>query len=134
VTLRFLGEVPDAEVPELLAAFRAAGGPEAALALGPGTERLGRATLVVPVAGADELALAVQEQTAAFGEPAEDRAFTGHVTLGRWRGKGRLPQRFAGVPITASWTADELALVRSHVGDGPARYETLATVPLAPAP
>src|SRR5687767_7274673 len=84
VTLRFLGEVPDADVPELLAAFGAAGGPEAALALGPGTERLGRATLVVPVAGADELALAVQQQTAAFGEPAEDRAFAGHVTLGRW--------------------------------------------------
>jgi hypothetical protein len=35
-----------------------------------------------------------------------------------------------GILCDARWTVTELALVRSHLGRGAARYETLAAAPL----
>jgi 2'-5' RNA ligase len=114
VTLRFYGEVDDAEacVEELhaVAAHHAA----RAVTLGPATKMLGRGVLMIPVTGLDDLG-------AAFGNDT----FTGHLTLAR-----NAPRDFRGAPITATWDVTEICLIRSHLGAGPARYETLATATL----
>jgi 2'-5' RNA ligase len=55
-----------------------------------------------------------------------------HLTLARASKRGA-DARDAVVEVAsvmAAWEADEVALVRSHVGGGPARYETVATFPL----
>lgn len=127
VTLRFLGEVADTSVPALegaLAAVASSSAPRVA-ALGPETRRLGRAVLVVPVAGVADLADAVAEATGDVGKAPDPRRFDGHVTVARARGRGAIPAALAGQPVTGAWPVGELVLVRSHLGRGGARYEPL---------
>jgi 2'-5' RNA ligase len=69
---------------------------------------------MIPVRGLDDLG-------AAFGNDK----FTGHLTLAR-----NAPRDFKGMPIGASWDVHEICLIRSHLGAGPAHYETIATAPL----
>ncbi len=126
VTLRFLGEAHIGEVTKELDRLSAA---SVQATLAPKTRRLGRGVLCIPVAGLDELAAAVIEATALVGRPPEHRAFRGHVTLARVDGRARPP--LAAVPAL-SWTVATFALVRSHLGGGPARYETVASWPLHP--
>jgi RNA 2',3'-cyclic 3'-phosphodiesterase len=114
-TLQFLGDVADDDV----AAWTRKVGQVAAslrtrtVTLGPATRVLGRRVLMIPVAGLDDVATAFT-----------DEPFTGHVTLAR---ADRMPRALAGIPIAASWEVTEIALIRSHLGGGPARYETIAT-------
>jgi RNA 2',3'-cyclic 3'-phosphodiesterase len=114
VTLRFHGEVDDPApyVTELdrIAARHAA----RTVTIGPATKILGRGVLMIPVRGLDDLG-------AAFGN---DR-FTGHLTLAR-----NARRELQGAPIAASFAVTHLFLVRSHLGGGPARYETIATAAL----
>ncbi len=136
VTLAFLGEVDERRVEDLVQAVTvaAAACPAREVTMGPATRRLGRGQLVVPVVGVDDLAGAGGERTAAaLGRPPEARPFRGHLTLARSRAKHPIPRSLEGTPAQASWTVDEVALVRSHLGGGPARYETLATAPLVGA-
>jgi 2'-5' RNA ligase len=114
VTLRFYGEIddPDACIEELRA-VSAAHSPRT-VTLGPATKILGRGVLMIPVRGLDDLG-------AAFG----NEKFTGHLTLAR-----EAPRSLKGAPITASWDVTEICLIRSHLGAGPARYETIATAAL----
>jgi 2'-5' RNA ligase len=114
VTLRFYGEVEDPEpcVAELRAVAAQHGA--RAVTVGPATKLLGRGVLMIPVRGLDDLGTA-------FGNDK----FTGHLTLAR-----DAPRAFKGTPITAQWDVTELALIRSHLGAGPARYETIATAAL----
>lgn len=123
VTLRFLGEVTSTEdVVTDLTDVAARIGPRDAT-FGPATARLGRGILMVPVAGVDDLAAAVG---------ADD--FTGHLTVARSRSRDtQVPARLAGEPITATMRVEEFALIRSHLGNGPARYETLHTFRLTGA-
>lgn len=114
VTLLFVGEVDDAEpwrarLQEVAAQYGAR-----TVTLGPTTKILGRGVLVVPAAGLDDLA-------GAFGN---DR-FRGHLTLAR-----NAPRDLAGTAVDASFEVRELALIRSHLGPSPARYETIATAAL----
>ncbi|MEY2471003.1 MAG: hypothetical protein QOK28_332 [Actinomycetota bacterium] len=111
VTLRFLGEVDDPapwirRVSQIASEFSAR-----TVTLGPKTALLGRENLVIPAAGLDDVA-------AAFGA----EKFRGHLTLSR-----HATRKLAGVPFAATFEAREIALVRSHLGAGPARYETIAT-------
>lgn len=132
VTLRFLGDVPDDDVAALREALDGlAGRPATAIALGPRTTRLGRGQLVLPATGADDLAAAVATATAPFG-PSDDRPFRGHLTLARARrrARGGVPAELTGTPVDARWPATEVALVRSHLDPGGARYETIHRVPL----
>ena len=133
VTLRFLGEVGEEEVPDLHAALGGVAGHQrpAPVELGPATTRLGPQVLVVPAAGLDGLAAAVTEATAGFGEPPDPRPFRGHLTLARGRGRRPVPFRLAGRPLAGAWSADELCLVRSLLGSRGATYETVATFRLA---
>ena len=132
VTLRFLGEVADEEVPGLVEALVAVGRTCSAgqAVAGPATRRLGPGALVVPVAGVDHLAEAVRAATGFVGAPPEGRPFAGHLTVARGRGARRIPRGLEGQPISATWLVDELALVRSRLDHHGSRYETLVTVPV----
>lgn len=132
VTLRFLGEVPDADLDAVVGALVATRLPAGAVAVaGPTVERLGRAVLGVPVAGLDDVAAQVTVATAALGEPPEDRPFRGHVTLARARGRrGVVPRSAAGQPFDRRWPVAGVDLVRSHLGSGGPRYEVVASFPI----
>ena len=141
VTLRFLGEVDEAEFDGLIAAVRGVAATRRAptVHLGPATRVLHSGVLMVPAAGLDATAAAVLDATAAFRQSPTDRAvtsnvspnsatYTGHVTVARpATRRGRIPKSWAGSPIDAAWEAREIALIRSHLGGGPARYETIAS-------
>lgn len=132
VTIRFLGEVGDDALPELRAAVAGVAdalSPRQAT-LGPATTRLGRGALVVPVAGLDDLGMAAIGATARFGAPPVDRPFTAHVTVARGRGGRAVPTSVAGEAITVSWHVGEIALIRSTLHPGGARYEDLEVLAL----
>jgi RNA 2',3'-cyclic 3'-phosphodiesterase len=125
VTLRFLGDADLDRVPDLSA-------PACMAVVGPKVIRLGRGVLCLPVTGLEELAASVVGATQGIGRPPEDRPFHGHLTLARLNGKP--PRGVVGTPFSARFPVTEVALVASHLGQGPARYETLATTPLDPRP
>lgn len=145
-TLRFLGDVEDvtgveraldAVPPEV--ADRCPGAVEARL--GPATGWLpGGAVLQVPVAGLDVLAAAVDAAVAPWVGPA-DHPFLGHLTVGRSRSRsvGRGPGRVGSVApvvdpwtvaVEATWTVEEVVLVGSELGSGPAVHRAVRRVPL----
>ena len=80
----------------------------------------------------------VETATAGFtGEPAE-KAFTGHITLGRCKTIKRAHAELLGKLATAmenrffgEWTADRIEIIRSEPASGGSRYTTLGVVPLA---
>ena len=137
VTLRFLGDVDERSLPSLEHGLRegleGVGARQAAM--GPSVAWLGRprqSQLVAPVAGLDDLAAEVAHSTRDLGRTPERRAFQGHLTLARVR-RGRRSDRatdIAGHAITAAWTADRIAVVRSHLSQTGAEYETLVEVRL----
>jgi 2'-5' RNA ligase len=133
VTLRFLGEVDDAVLPDVVAAIERLELGSMTARLGPAVERLNPRIVSVPVGGLEELGPAVIEATAAFGKPPERRPFRGHLTLARLHGvrKWELGEAL-GAPIDESWQVEELHVVRSHLSPHGARYETVAEVPLTP--
>ncbi len=134
VTLRFLGEVEDDDMPALIEALAVAGSWPARLAtLGPATARLGRHNIVVPVHGVDDLGAAAADATRAFGPP-EERAFTGHLTVARGRSGRPVPPELTGQEVEAAWSVAELAVVRSDLSSEGARYSTISTVTLASDP
>ena len=128
VTLRFLGSADVDAVTPALGAMRH---PPVEAVVGGRVGRLGRSALMVPVAGVDSLAAAVLEATtsAVPAPTGREARFVGHVTLARLKGAR------AGGPVDSridtSWSVDEVALVESILGSGPATYRTVATVPLA---
>lgn len=63
---------------------------------------------------------------------ADDRPFAPHLTLARARDRGTdLAGWLAGRDTpTGRIAVEEVRLYRSHLGRGPARYETLSSVPL----
>ncbi len=140
VTLRFLGEVEDpgpvtAALRVVPAVLAERGVKEVRAALGPTTAWFsGRQVLQAPVAGLDALARAVSEVTAACSHGVDDHRFSGHLTLARVRGRARGPASLAGVPLAASWRVRAFELMSSVVGPRGARYQTMATVALDPAP
>lgn len=123
VTLRFLGDVPLADVVDALGGVGS--GPVVA-SVGPAVARLGRGVIQVPVDGLEALADDVVARTASLGRPPEDRPFVGHLTLARLAGTP--PPGVLRQPISATWTVDEVAVVASHLGGTAARYETEATI------
>jgi 2'-5' RNA ligase len=122
VTLRFFGNVDDPSpigpvLADAVCSFRVL---EATLGPRPGV--LGHQVVYLPVAGLGDLAEAVVKATARFGEPPATRRFRGHLTLGRT--KGGIGDT-ASLALARSWTVREVELIRSHLGGGGARYETL---------
>jgi 2'-5' RNA ligase len=113
VTLRFLGPASIAETAARLDGL-AASPTEASV--GPATERLGRGVLMLPVAGLDAVAGAVES---VLGPDPDGRPFRGHITVARGRGRGRrgvVPSSVAGAPFSGSFPVEEVTLVRSAGG------------------
>jgi 2'-5' RNA ligase len=133
VTLRFLGGVAPDGVAGVVAALQEVRAHAPVVAeLGPATRRLGRSVLVVPVAGLDGVAAAVERALAGAGIAPEERTFTGHLTVARARGRAALPRGLTGTPLAASWPVGEVTLVESALhGARGSRYSVLERVPLA---
>ena len=129
VTVRFLGECDVADATAALATLAAS---SCEAVMGARTGRFGRRILHVPVSGLEGVARAAVEATADVGEPPEDRAFHGHITLARSRRGDTDLRPLTGQSLTGRWPVTEVALVSSRLGPGGARYETVASVPLGP--
>lgn len=133
VTLRFMGQVADADVDAATDAFgRIDVGDAGAVSaeMGPASACFGRGILQVPVRGLDELARVTVEATADIGQAPDDRPFHGHVTLARARGRRGDVRRLRGIPLSASWEVAELTLVASTPHRDGSRYEVVSTLPL----
>ena len=130
VTLRFLGSVDDDDVGDVRDALSSIAMPPAPVRLGPATKRLGKDVLMLPVRGLDDLAHEVVRVTDEI-VPAEERHFTGHLTVARARSRGSMPRSVEGVPLDASWTATSFSLVRSQTKPSGAVYTDVEQYPLA---
>ena len=133
VTLRFIGEVDEAVLPEIVSAVSGLDLAPAGARMGPAVELLNPRIVAVPVAGLDAIGPEVIEATAGFGRPPEDRPFRGHLTLARLKGvRKRDLAGVLGTPIDATWTVAEVHVVRSFLSPKGARYESVAVVRLEP--
>ena len=148
LTLRFLGNVPTEDVPQLVEAVR-----EKTAATEPFTLKLGapeafpakRPQVVLlsvsPEDRVSALAARIDVAVEPFGHPPERRHFRPHVTLGRLRSR-RYPElgedgseRSVGgaAQDAAEWHASEVVLFKSELARDGARYAPIATIPLEPA-
>lgn len=141
VTLAFLGSVEARTIPELVA--RVASVAERHPALRLETGGLG----AFPSAARARVAwYGVRDRSGALGRLAGDvaialgldaaQAFHPHLTLARARQRSvdlRPWLASASVP-GGTLEVDQVVLMRSHTGRGPARYETLATIALGGVP
>jgi 2'-5' RNA ligase len=139
VTLRFLGEVDEAQVEPLGRAVQECGAafpgpPECRL--GPGTGWFtGVRVLQLPAAGLDRLAAAVRTATLPFvPDPAHpEPPFNGHLTLARSKGR-RLGVAALGemsaVPFEAAFRVHAMDLVASQPSSQGHVYSTVVRAPL----
>jgi len=142
VTLAFLGDVEDARVREVVDAIGrgvdAIDDPPQRLELGE-SGRFGRKVLWVAVVDEPEGSLRraadeVRHALADIGLPSDAKPLHAHLTLAR---AGRSPVGAGAVaacapPTGTEWRPEAIELWRSRLGDGPARYETEARIPLRP--
>lgn len=141
LTLKFLGEVPDADVAGLCTAIQVAAsrGAPFDLQIGGtgcfpphGPERIVWAGVPNPPAELFAIQKACEDACAPFGYPPEARAYSPHLTIGRTRDRARRPGRIrAAVTHQASWragsfTVQELIVFQSVLGPGGSRYIPLS--------
>ena len=141
LTMRFLGEVPDARVEREAVEWRriAASCTPALLELaGMGAfPRSSRPRVlwvgvreIAPGEALQVLARRLEEGARSLAFSAEERAFSPHLTLARAERGGHRSMP-AAVPVPAlRLRADELTLFRSRLERGGARYEALQRFPL----
>lgn len=136
VTLKFLGEVDEARLGQLVQVLEEIRGPALEVSVfGIGFFPARRAPRVIwagvssPRIGT--LQAEIERRTAAIGFEAEQREFQGHVTLGRAVRRGRMggavlrrSERFEGTEF-GHFTAGGFDLFRSHLGAGGAVHEKL---------
>lgn len=143
VTLAFLGEVEE-EPAEVTRAVRV-GCEQAAVATVQlttgGVTRLGRGALALQVEDAPPGTLAglgadVQAALVQAGLPVVQRPVRPHLTLGRARRRRPVPRDLlASVTVPpVGWRADQLQVVQSILGKGPATYEPVAAVEFSDSP
>lgn len=133
VTLRFLGDVPagPSDFDALRAAYARTERRE--IQFGPALQRLGPDAVVVPVTGADELAVIARATADKAGDVVELAQFFGHVTvaLPEVAEQRAWAQGVLGVSLRGSWLADDVCVFASEVVAGAKRYRVLARLPLA---
>ncbi len=143
VTLRFLGDVATDELDALRAVLDACARAHAPFRLRVGGlgafPRLARPQvlwLAVDDGGVlERIVRDLDHGLAPLGHPPEPRAFTPHVTIGRARSRrGSRPapgrQPVPACEIGAAMHVQTIDLMQSHLGGGPARYETVHAAPL----
>jgi 2'-5' RNA ligase len=143
VTLKFLGEVPDAQVSAICDALRTVKHAPPALHLrADGIDafpsRSAARVLVAKMAGDIDRLVALHDtiegQCAGLGFPRENRRYRPHVTVGRPREPLRgawdpLQQATAGRFPGADFDATGFSLVQSKLNPAGAIYTTIATFP-----
>lgn len=139
LTLAFIGEIDPARVEAMTEVIAAAAEHEATMTLATGAvgafPRPARATVawygIADPGGL--LARLAGRVRRSLGTALEPQPFRPHVTLARARGGAyvdlRAWVREAHAPA-GRLEIDEIELVRSHLGAGPARYEVLSTIRL----
>ena len=148
LTLKFLGNTPQARVPKLTAGLDAciAGVPALQLTTTHAGTFGGKNTRVIWVGVGGEtsrlstLAGAVDEMAERLGFPGENRDFRAHLTLGRVREEASPADRQAIRDAVAQlslrevpFDADEVTLFRSELREGGAVYSALHHARLEPA-
>ncbi|HEY1827821.1 MAG TPA: RNA 2',3'-cyclic phosphodiesterase [Acidimicrobiales bacterium] len=133
VTLQFLGEV-SGELVEPLGAGLARAGASAGGALrcglGPATAWFpGGKVLQLPASGLEGFADAVHQECGAVLGSASGERFSGHLTIGRARGRAG-PPGVAGIPCASTFDVTSVDLVQSEGTPEGHRYSTLARVEL----
>jgi 2'-5' RNA ligase len=128
VKLRPLGHVPDHLVEPLVTALadELDGVPPVRCTLGPTTRRLGGQWLGAPVTGLDDLSAVVFDATVGLVPVTHPQLFQADVVLAR----GRVPAALAGQPVTAEWTAREVALVADRSSPRRPKLEDITSFPL----
>lgn len=140
LTLTFLGAVEPRRIADLEVRLGRAAGRAAPLSLRlAGAGCFGRHVLWAGVDGERDgvrrLAAATGAAARRAGIDVDNRPYRPHLTLARADGSSDLRALAAALADLASpsWTADELHLVQSHLGEGPdrtARHEVVARWPL----
>ena len=140
LTLRFLGDIDDEQVPALIEALRAATrrAPASLVLAGGGAfpspvrPRVLWAGLRGDLEELHDLARAVEQAVVAAGLPPEPRPFHPHVTLGRV--KGRVPRRvvdeLAALPDLGEVPLDAVVLYESELLPEGARHTVVHRFPL----
>jgi 2'-5' RNA ligase len=141
LTLKFLGDTEESELPHVVAAVAAAAlnvprfsfdlsrlgafpSPRNARVIWVGVE---------PVDALFDLRKAVESELSAIGIPRDRRRFHPHITVGRVR--GRAPEDtadiLAGLPVPGgSVTVTEVRVMRSTLNPGGAIHEVIEAIPL----
>lgn len=140
VTLRFLGNVALASLPELVLRVRAETNRLTPFRLRPGavvpfpSARRPRVVALglEPEPDLARLAAAVERGVVAAGHAPESRPFRAHCTLGRIRGPGRPSPRVTAPVTVPAFTllVNEAVLYRSEPERRDARYTPLERLPL----
>lgn len=148
LTLKFLGEQPDASVGPLRAALEAAVAPHTTFTLDVGglgafpNLHMPRVVWmgVTPEPKLELLQHDVERACAALGYPLDARAFRPHITLGRTRDRVARDDARAiataarAVRFKATALAHSVDLMQSELGPHGARHSVLAALQLAGAP
>jgi 2'-5' RNA ligase len=133
VTLKFIGEIPDARVPEItriLAGIKARPFDVTFDNVGFFPSPRSPRVFWIGVDAGEELprlAEAVSEAVAAIGIPREDKAYSPHLTLARAGSRGNLKALTSSIEGEAfgTMTAQEFYLYRSQLGRGGSKYTKL---------
>jgi RNA 2',3'-cyclic 3'-phosphodiesterase len=143
VTLKFLGSVPSELISKLEEILGAAASAEkvsdlSLAGLGAFPSRKRARVLWAGIEDEREvltrLAATLDEALEPLGFAPEQRAFTPHLTLARFKTPQRLPDLpLLGDASRESFPARSIVLFRSHLSPRGARYEALSDYPLQPA-
>jgi 2'-5' RNA ligase len=125
ITLRFLG---DADEDDVIGRLDDVLLPTTNAIVGPGFDLRAERSIILPVAGVDELAAVVEQTVRGLGTANERRRFVGHLTMARLARQAR-PERSVGRRFHAEFEVSEIVLVASTLTTTGSVYETVETWP-----
>jgi len=125
ITLRFLGDADEDDVIDRLDDVLL---PASTAIVGPAFDLRAERSIMLPVAGVDDLATVVERELRGLGTANERRRFVGHLTMARLGRRAR-PVRSVGRLFAAEFEVREVALVASTLADTGSIYETIGTWP-----
>jgi 2'-5' RNA ligase len=139
LTLQFLGNVESNRLESLTEILSAAARVQAVFkvelsALGSFNNRVLWVGIGRGAAELTSLAESMRSLAKDFGDHREERSFSAHVTLGRFRQRARgveLALQKISPPHFTAWSVDHVELIRSELSPRGSRYTTLASFNLS---